>query len=203
MQHLLSQYDSGNPEALPWINSVPLGVTRNQSGGYPAGALYIEAYWCSNYYMRTEDPLRQCNTWIADLLPYCPLYKVIHDAWKSTIAFFFTEKYRRQLEDANETMISAFRDNLHWSIHSTNGNAILTPVDLGQDFPRGEQLAHVSWVYDYAMEIEPALRTRRFDAAFRHVPEQAVMEPGEFSCPLCPYTRHRGRRMARLEQGKW
>ena len=35
MRYLRSQHDNDNPEWLPWINKVPLGVTRNRSGVTP------------------------------------------------------------------------------------------------------------------------------------------------------------------------
>ena len=61
MKFLRSQHDNDNLEHLPWVNRLPLGQARGQSGGYPAGCFYVEAYWCNNYYMRTEDTLRQSN----------------------------------------------------------------------------------------------------------------------------------------------
>jgi hypothetical protein len=80
-------------------------------------------------------------------------------------------------------LISPFWDNLHWSIHSTNGNASMAPVDMASNFPSAEQLAHIAWVHDYAMEIEPVMRKQRFDAAFRSTPGQAIMQPNEFYVP--------------------
>ena len=82
--------------------------------------------------------------------------------------------------------MTSFRDNLHWPIHSTNGNAIMTPVGMAPNCPASEQLARVAWVYDYAMEAEPARRKQRFDAALRKIPGQALMQPTEFYGPEQP-----------------
>ena len=38
--------------------------------------------------------------------------------------------------------------------HYTECNAISTPLDLGHDFPEGEQLAHIVWAYDCCWESE-------------------------------------------------
>ena len=127
-RYLRTQHDDDNPELLPWINKIPLGATRYRSGGYPTGVFYVEAYWCNNYYMKTEDPSNQRCSWIADLLPQCPLYQVIHGAWRSTIAYFFKPEYTRQLIDRKEVMIPPLKENLHGPIHSTYGDAILTPI---------------------------------------------------------------------------
>ena len=130
--------------------------------------------------MKTEDPFRQSSSWIADLLPSCPRYQVVRAAWASTAVFFSSPEYTSRKKDPNDILISPFRENLHWSIHSTNGNAIMTPVDMTSAFPAGEQLAHVAWVYDYAMEVEPVMRKQRFDAALRATPGQAIILPNEF-----------------------
>ena len=53
----------------------------------------------------------------------------------------------------------------------------MTPVDVGNNFPLTGPLAQVAWVYDYALEIEPVMRKNRFDGAFRHLPEAAVIAP--------------------------
>ena len=62
----------------------------------------------------------------------------------------------------------------------------MTPVDMTSAFPASEQLAHVAWVYDYAMEIEPVMRKQRFDAAFRTTPGEATILPNEFYLPSEP-----------------
>ena len=105
VKFLRSQYDNDNPEHLPWINRVPLGKARGHSGGYLAGCFYVEAYWCNNYYMKTEDPFRQSNSWIADLLPSCPLCQVTRAAWASTAAYFAIPEHMRRKRDPNDSLV--------------------------------------------------------------------------------------------------
>ena len=107
-------------------------------------------------------------------------------AWASMAAFFATPEYTKRKRDPSDILVSPFRDNLHWSTHSTNGNAHMTPVDMTSAFPANEQLVHVAWAHDYAMEIEPVMRKQRFDAAFRVTPGQATILPSEFDIPVEP-----------------
>ena len=87
------------------------------------------------------------------------------------------------LAGKKEVIVPSVKDNLHWSGHSTNGNAIVTPGDIGTNFQATKRLTHAAWVCDYAMEIEPVMRKSRLDGAFRHLPEAAVISPGEFFVP--------------------
>ena len=58
------------------------------------------------------------------------------------------------MEKKDASLVPKFKENLHWSLHSTHGNAIVTPIDFGDDIPFQEQRAHIDWVYDYCLEIE-------------------------------------------------
>ena len=88
--------------------------------------------------------MRQSNSWIADLPPSFPLHQVTRAAWASTAAYVAISSYTTHKKDANDILILPLRDNLHWSTHSTNGNAIMTPVDMASKFPSFEQLAHAA-----------------------------------------------------------
>ena len=70
-------------------------------------------------------------------------------------SIFTIPVYTSRKKDPNDILISPLRENLNWSIHSTNGNVIMTPVDMTSAFPASEQLAHVAWVYDYAWRSSP------------------------------------------------
>jgi hypothetical protein len=72
--YLKAQYENGNPAAMPWLSKRVLGKLRDgsSSGGDPTGGLFIEAYWCNNYYVPTEDIRRKSETWMVDLLPQSP-----------------------------------------------------------------------------------------------------------------------------------
>ena len=109
-------------------------------------------------------------------------------------SIFTIPVYTSRKKDPNDILISSFRGNLHWSTHSTNGNAIMTPVDMTPAFPACEQLAHVAWVYDYAMEIEPVMRRQRFDAAFRTTPGAATICQMNCVYPRSPNLCRRGYR---------
>ena len=87
---------------MPWVNKRPVRhVREGVNVGYPADGLFVEAYWCNNYYVRSEDIARNTETWAADSLPPSPLHQVIEAAWRSTQASVSVDTFKSQLSDQN------------------------------------------------------------------------------------------------------
>ena len=57
------------------------------------------------------------------------------------------------------TPIPRFKDSLLWSLHSTDGNALITPPEYAGDVPEQEQRAHIDSVYDCGLVVEGKMRS--------------------------------------------
>ena len=113
MLHLRAQLSSGNPETLPWMSMIPRGTISGGSGGCPTSDMFVAAYWCNSCYMGTEDPFKQTETWIMDLLPECPRGTTIPCAWRSTVPYFFIAQLRDTLAGKKDVLAPSCEDDLH------------------------------------------------------------------------------------------
>ena len=70
------------------------------------------------------------------------------------------------MEKKDASLAPKFKGNLHWSLRSTHGNAIVAPIDFGDDIPFQEQRAHIDWVYDYCLDTGGTMRLERYNSQY-------------------------------------